>query len=153
MTDQGTAVGSLAEDSDPVAPEQPATTRPNPVPDQPRVRMRQRIARLGAAKAQTPALDPLFQVIKFNHPKADLGIIERAYTVAERAHRGQMRKSGDTYITHPVAVATILAELGMTTATLAAALLHDTVEDTEYSIPAAPGSPPAPRTRTSRPPR
>ena len=54
--------------------------------------------------------------------------------VAEKAHRGQLRKSGDPYITHPVAVATILAELGMTPSTLAAALLHDTVEDTDYSL-------------------
>ena len=61
-------------------------------------------------------------------------IIERAYEVAETAHRGQLRKSGDAYITHPLAVTTILAELGMTPATLAAALLHDTVEDTAYSL-------------------
>jgi GTP pyrophosphokinase len=82
----------------------------------------------------TPALEPLLSALKKNHPKADVAIIERAYSTAERAHRGQMRKSGDPYITHPVAVATILAELGMTPPTLAAALLHDTVEDTPYSL-------------------
>ena len=65
------------------------------------------------------------------HPKADLALIERAFAVAATAHAGQKRKSGDPYITHPVAVATILAELGMTPPTLAAALLHDTVEDTD----------------------
>ncbi len=54
--------------------------------------------------------------------------------MAEQAHRGQLRKSGDPYITHPLAVATILAELGMTPSTLAAALLHDTVEDTAYGL-------------------
>ncbi len=54
--------------------------------------------------------------------------------VAERCHRGQKRKSGDPYITHPVAVATILAELGLSGTTLAAALLHDTVEDTSYTL-------------------
>ena len=54
--------------------------------------------------------------------------------VAERSHRGQKRKSGDPYITHPVAVATILAELGLSGTTLAAALLHDTVEDTPYTL-------------------
>ena len=98
-------------------------------------RVRSRLVRFGTRHSPaTPGLGPLMQAIRTNHPKADLGIIERAYTVAERAHRGQMRKSGDPYITHPVAVATILAELGMTTATLAAALLHDTVEDTEYSL-------------------
>ena len=67
-------------------------------------------------------------------PKADTSLLERAYAVAERAHAGQVRKSGDPYITHPVAVATILAELGMPTSTLAAALLHDTVEDTDYRL-------------------
>ena len=64
------------------------------------------------------------------HPKADLALLQRAYDVAEAAHAGQKRKSGDPYITHPLAVATILAELGMDTTTLVAALLHDTVEDT-----------------------
>jgi len=98
-------------------------------------RVRSRLVRFGTRHSPaTPGLGPLMQAIRTNHPKADLGIIERAYAVAERAHRGQLRKSGDPYITHPVAVATILAELGMTTATLAAALLHDTVEDTEYSL-------------------
>ncbi|MDO8107814.1 bifunctional (p)ppGpp synthetase/guanosine-3',5'-bis(diphosphate) 3'-pyrophosphohydrolase [Isoptericola sp. b441] len=81
-----------------------------------------------------PALEPVLQAVRANHPKADVGVLLRAYEVAETAHRGQLRKSGDPYITHPVAVATILAELGMTTSTLAAALLHDTVEDTDYSL-------------------
>jgi len=79
-------------------------------------------------------LEPLISALKANHPKADTSLIERAYAVAARSHQGQMRKSGDPYITHPVAVATILAELGLTPSTLAAALLHDTVEDTEYSL-------------------
>ena len=98
-------------------------------------RVRSRLARFGArGPATSPALEPLLQAIRTNHPKADLQVIEQAYVVAERAHRGQLRKSGDPYITHPVAVATILAELGMTPPTLAAALLHDTVEDTDYSL-------------------
>ena len=67
-------------------------------------------------------LDPLLTIVRQSHPKADLSIIERAYDVAEQKHQGQRRKSGDPYITHPVAVATILAELGMTTQTLVAAL-------------------------------
>jgi len=100
----------------------------------PRVRMRQRLARLGATRPQTAALDPLFQVIRANHPKADLSLVERAFHTAERYHREQRRKSGDAYITHPLAVTTILAELGMTEATLCAALLHDTVEDTAYTL-------------------
>ncbi|HEY5821962.1 MAG TPA: bifunctional (p)ppGpp synthetase/guanosine-3',5'-bis(diphosphate) 3'-pyrophosphohydrolase, partial [Propionibacteriaceae bacterium] len=96
--------------------------------------MRNKLARFGAAKPQTPALDPLFQVIRANHPKADLVLVERAFRTAERHHAGQLRKSGDAYITHPLAVTTILAELGMTEATLCAALLHDTVEDTAYTL-------------------
>ncbi|HET6294092.1 MAG TPA: bifunctional (p)ppGpp synthetase/guanosine-3',5'-bis(diphosphate) 3'-pyrophosphohydrolase [Kribbella sp.] len=79
-------------------------------------------------------LEPLFRVVRATHPKADLAIIERAYRTAEKYHTGQLRKSGDAYITHPLAVATILAELGMTAPTLCAALLHDTVEDTDYTI-------------------
>ena len=94
------------------------------------------LARIGSRPAATtvPELEPLLQVVRKTHPKADLSLIEQAYRVAERAHEGQQRKSGDPYITHPVAVATILAELGMTPVTLAAALLHDTVEDTDYSL-------------------
>jgi GTP pyrophosphokinase len=99
-------------------------------------RVRSRLARFGTgrAPAQSPVIEPLLQAVRTNHPKADLTLLERAYATAERAHRGQLRKSGDPYITHPVAVATILAELGMTPPTLAAALLHDTVEDTDYSL-------------------
>jgi GTP pyrophosphokinase len=79
-------------------------------------------------------LEPLLSSVRASHPKADLSVIERAYAVAEKAHQGQLRKSGDPYITHPLAVTGILAELGMTPDTLAAALLHDTVEDTAYSL-------------------
>ncbi|OYN99108.1 GTP pyrophosphokinase [Propionibacteriaceae bacterium ES.041] len=103
-------------------------------PEQPRMSMRHRLARLGARQPQSAVLDPLFKVIRANHPKADTAVVERAYRTAEHYHRGQLRKSGDPYITHPLAVATILAELGMTEATLCAALLHDTVEDTSYTI-------------------
>ncbi|EWT01661.1 GTP pyrophosphokinase [Intrasporangium oryzae NRRL B-24470] len=98
-------------------------------------RVRARFARFGATRPTgNPVLEPLMTVVRHNHPKADVSVIERAYAVAERAHEGQMRKSGDAYITHPLAVTTILAELGMTPPTLAAALLHDTVEDTDYSL-------------------
>ncbi|WP_431277380.1 RelA/SpoT family protein [Leifsonia poae] len=72
--------------------------------------------------------------MRLHHPKVDLSLIERAYTVAERAHSGQKRRSGEPYITHPVAVAQILADLGIGVKTIAAALLHDTVEDTEYTL-------------------
>jgi GTP pyrophosphokinase len=81
-------------------------------------------------------LEPLFAIVRGTHPKADLGIVSRAYETAERFHATQSRMSGDPYITHPLAVTTILAELGMTPATLCAALLHDTLEDTSYTLDA-----------------
>ncbi len=81
-----------------------------------------------------PELEPLVAVHRDAHSKADIRILHRAYDVAEFHHRGQLRKSGDPYITHPLAVAMILAELGMDSITLAAALLHDTVEDTKLTI-------------------
>ncbi len=99
------------------------------------VRMRNRIARLGNRTQQThPVLEPLLAIVRSNDPRADLALLERAYTTAERCHQGQWRKSGDPYITHPLAVTTILAELGMTVPTLCAALLHDTIEDTSYTL-------------------
>ena len=76
----------------------------------------------------------LLKVVKLNHAKADLSVIQRAYKTAEHYHTGQLRKSGEEYITHPLAVARILADLGSGPATIVAALLHDTVEDTAYSI-------------------
>ena len=97
-------------------------------------RMRQRLARLGGSRPRAAVLDPLFTIVRANHPKADLDLIERAYRTAEHHHAGQHRKSGDPYITHPLAVATILAELGMTEPVIVAALLHDTVEDTPYTL-------------------
>lgn len=97
-------------------------------------RVRAAWARFGTRGGASPALEPLLQAVRTNHPKSDVSMVERAYVTAEVAHRGQMRKSGDPYITHPVAVATILAELGFEGTTLAAALLHDTVEDTEYGL-------------------
>ena len=80
------------------------------------------------------AVDRLIKTVRLHHPKADIALIERAYAAAEKAHTGQKRKSGEPYITHPVAVAQILADLGIGSKTLAAALLHDTVEDTDYTL-------------------
>ncbi len=98
-------------------------------------RMRARLARIGARpQGGNPVLEPLFRSVRANHPKADLALLERAYQTAERMHGAQMRKSGDPYITHPLAVTTILADIGMTEPTLVAALLHDTVEDTPYTL-------------------
>ncbi len=99
-------------------------------------RVRTRLARLGRTATTNPVLDPLFSIVRGTHPKADLSVIERAYATAERLHGDQRRRSGDPYITHPLAVTAILAELGMDPATICAALLHDTVEDTSYTMTA-----------------
>jgi GTP diphosphokinase / guanosine-3',5'-bis(diphosphate) 3'-diphosphatase len=108
----------------------------DPIGAQSARRMRARLARIGARPQSglNPVLEPLFRSVKANHPKADLALLERAYEIAERMHGPQMRKSGDPYITHPLAVTTILADIGMTEPTLVAALLHDTVEDTPYTL-------------------
>ena len=102
-----------------------------------RARARARLAWIGGGPRPTatnPALEPMLAIVHATHPKADLSVLTRAYATAAAAHEGQLRKSGDPYITHPLAVATILAELGMPPTTLAAALLHDTVEDTAYGM-------------------
>jgi len=97
--------------------------------------VRRRLARLGAARGGiNPVLEPLIKTVRTTHPKADTRLIERAYDTAARMHAGQARRSGDPYITHPLAVATILAELGMNHETICAALLHDTIEDTDYTL-------------------
>jgi guanosine-3',5'-bis(diphosphate) 3'-pyrophosphohydrolase len=125
---QNVDTGAAAESVPPPAVRAPSATR----------RVRARLARRITAQRSAPVkqvLEPLAAVHRELHPKADLALLQRAYDVAEEAHRGQRRKSGDPYITHPLAVATILGELGMDTITLVAALLHDTVEDTEYGLP------------------
>lgn len=74
-------------------------------------------------------LNDLMQI----NPNINIELIKRAYLKAESYHEGQMRKSGEPYLVHPVEVAKILAELGMDENTIVAGLLHDTVEDTSYS--------------------
>ncbi|HZK32500.1 MAG TPA: bifunctional (p)ppGpp synthetase/guanosine-3',5'-bis(diphosphate) 3'-pyrophosphohydrolase, partial [Corynebacterium sp.] len=98
--------------------------------------MSARLARsLTGNRARTnPVLEPLLSIHRQFHSKADAAMLTRAYERAEELHQGVYRKSGDPYITHPLAVATICAEIGMDTTTLIAALLHDTVEDTDYSL-------------------
>ncbi|MFG3260246.1 RelA/SpoT family protein [Streptomyces sp. NPDC048172] len=80
------------------------------------------------------AIEHVAKVHKAHHPGADLRALRRAYVLAESSHRGQMRKSGEPYITHPLAVTLLLAQLGAETTTLTASLLHDTVEDTEVTL-------------------
>jgi GTP pyrophosphokinase len=76
----------------------------------------------------------LLAAYRERHPKGDSSLIVKAYETAEKAHDGQFRRSGEAFISHPVAVATVLAGLGMDDVTLAAALLHDSVEDTAVSL-------------------
>jgi GTP diphosphokinase / guanosine-3',5'-bis(diphosphate) 3'-diphosphatase len=125
---QNVETGAQQDDAAPQVPQRvPSATR----------RVRARLARRITAQRSAPVkqvLEPLAAVHRELHPKADLALLQHAYDVAEEAHRGQRRKSGDPYITHPLAVATILAELGMDTITLVAALLHDTIEDTDYAL-------------------
>ena len=92
------------------------------------------LPRLFSRAQPVGAVDTLIRTVRTHHPKADIALIERAYAAAEKAHTGQKRKSGEPYITHPVAVAQILADLGIGAKTVAAALLHDTVEDTDYTL-------------------
>ncbi|TDC81204.1 HD domain-containing protein [Actinomadura sp. 7K507] len=79
------------------------------------------------------AVEPLIHEHRRFYPRADVDVLRRAFAVAELYHRGQTRKSGAPYVTHPLAVAILLAQMGVDTATLAAALLHDTVEDTDLT--------------------
>ncbi|HVM11321.1 MAG TPA: bifunctional (p)ppGpp synthetase/guanosine-3',5'-bis(diphosphate) 3'-pyrophosphohydrolase, partial [Actinomycetota bacterium] len=79
-------------------------------------------------------LEALLRTVRTYNAKAELPVIRKAYDVAERSHRGQVRKSGDAFITHPLGVAQILADLGMDATTVIAALLHDVVEDTAVTV-------------------
>jgi guanosine-3',5'-bis(diphosphate) 3'-pyrophosphohydrolase len=125
----------LSQDTEPAATTQPVPARPPSATRRVRARLARRITAQRAAPVKQ-VLEPLAAVHRDLHPKADLALLQSAYDVAEEKHRPQRRKSGDPYITHPLAVATILGELGMDTTTLVAALLHDTVEDTDYSLEA-----------------
>ena len=79
-------------------------------------------------------LAPIVNGLREHHPESDFSEVERAFETARIAHTGQLRKSGEEYITHPVAVTQILVDLGLDQETIVASLLHDTVEDTPYSL-------------------
>ncbi|MEV0012467.1 HD domain-containing protein [Streptomyces sp. NPDC047973] len=104
----------------------------------PRIDLRRlgRVALLGpVSRDRLPdAIGHVAEAHRAHHPDADLSVLSKAYVLAESSHRGQMRKSGEPYITHPLAVTLILAELGAETTTLTASLLHDTVEDTDVTL-------------------
>jgi len=96
--------------------------------------LRRLVPRIFSRAPRINDLDNLIRTVRANHPRGDLAIIERAYKVASQKHEGQKRQSGEPYITHPLAVAQILADLGLGPRAIAAALLHDTVEDTGYAL-------------------
>lgn len=96
--------------------------------------LRALLPRLFSRSETGGVLERLLRSLRQTNPRADVALVERAYRVAKDAHEGQLRKSGEPYITHPLAVAEILVELGIGAKTVAAALLHDTVEDTEYTL-------------------
>ena len=79
-------------------------------------------------------LEPIMEACRAHHPGEDLTILERAYRRAVIQHAPDRRKSGEPYIIHPLAVSQILADLGMGPSVVAAGLLHDTVEDTDYTL-------------------
>ena len=80
-------------------------------------------------QAPSVSIDRLFEILRATGKKYDLEKIQAAFDYAEKLHEGQFRKSGDAYITHPIAVAEIVAGLELDTDSICAALLHDTVED------------------------
>lgn len=127
-----------AEATNPAVSPAPAPPPAHRRKGRPRIDLR----RLGRAALMGPttrdrfpdAISHVAEAHRAHHPDADLEPLRRAYVLAESSHRGQMRKSGEPYITHPLAVTLILAELGAETTTLTASLLHDTVEDTDVTL-------------------
>ena len=85
-------------------------------------------------EALVAEVDPIVRVFKKTHRGVEIEPITRAYDVAHRQHMGQFRKSGEPYITHPLAVALVLAEYGLDRDTIVAGILHDTVEDTDLTL-------------------
>ncbi len=79
-------------------------------------------------------LDDLLDQITAYNANADLDLVKKAYVFAAKAHEGQVRRSGEPYLVHPLAVASLLAEMHLDIASIAAALLHDTAEDTEVTL-------------------
>ncbi len=87
-----------------------------------------------SAPSSADELAPILVPFRQRHPKANVGLVQRAYEVAAQAHLNQRRLTGESYINHPIQVAKIVAEIGLDDVSLAAALLHDSVEDTDLTL-------------------
>jgi len=87
-----------------------------------------------AGETEPQTVDDLLEIIRAYSPNSDLESVRKAYEFSEKAHSGQIRRSGDPYILHPLGVAAILAELKLDISTIITALLHDTVEDTQVTL-------------------
>ncbi len=85
-------------------------------------------------ESKTATLDEVLEAFRSHYPDGDVDLLRRAHATAEKAHEGQVRKTGDPYITHPTTVAYMLARYGLDADTIAAAFLHDTVEDTPLTL-------------------
>src|SRR5919106_5175595 len=109
------------------APEAPTQQRPAPQPPAPVTprRIKGVLKKVRGSRSPVGDLEQLAKLVRSKRPKADMKVIERAFGIAERAHEGQMRKSGDPFISHHVGDASIVADLGLDESTVAAALLHD----------------------------
>lgn len=97
--------------------------------------MSEALQELRPAENSPQSLDDLLDLIRAYYPNPDLSLIKKAYEFSEKAHSGQIRRSGDPYILHPLGVSAILAELHLDLPSIACGLLHDTVEDTQITLP------------------
>ena len=123
----------MASLPEPVKQSAPETKAPSPTGPPPRG-VKAVLKKVRPSKPPETHFQKLLKEVRAKRPKADVKPIEIAYEIAEEAHRGQLRKSGQPFITHPLGVATIVAQLGLDETTVAAALLHDSVEDTYISL-------------------
>jgi guanosine-3',5'-bis(diphosphate) 3'-pyrophosphohydrolase len=100
----------------------------------PRGGLLSRLPFVSGPEAPPESLDSLLRKVRSYNPKADVRLVQAAFDLAADSHRGQTRVSGEPFVEHPLGVAHILADLGMDTTTLVAALLHDVVEDTDLGV-------------------
>ena len=115
------------------APKERAEALDTTLSDSPRG-MKAVLKKVRTQRHSDPRLEPVTKILRAARPKADLKLIEQAFALAVAAHEGQLRKSGDPFISHPLGVAEILAGFGLDEPSIAAALLHDAVEDTQMTL-------------------